>query len=39
MGMLRRQMLLNVLKLFDLLLMILCFGLATLVDSKTVPSP
>jgi exopolysaccharide biosynthesis polyprenyl glycosylphosphotransferase len=37
MGMLRRQMLLNVLKLFDLLLMILCFGLATLVDSKTVP--
>ena len=37
MGMIRRQMLLNVLKLFDLLLMILCFGLATLIVSKTVP--
>jgi exopolysaccharide biosynthesis polyprenyl glycosylphosphotransferase len=37
MGMLRRQMLLNVLKLFDLLLMIGCFGLATLVVSKSVP--
>lgn len=37
MGMLRRQMLLNALKLFDLLLMIGCFGVATLVVSKTVP--
>jgi exopolysaccharide biosynthesis polyprenyl glycosylphosphotransferase len=37
MGMLRRQMLLNVLRLFDLLMMVVCFGLATLVDSKTVP--
>jgi exopolysaccharide biosynthesis polyprenyl glycosylphosphotransferase len=37
MGMIRRQMLLNTLKLFDLLLMVLCFGLATLAVSKTVP--
>jgi exopolysaccharide biosynthesis polyprenyl glycosylphosphotransferase len=37
MGMIRRQMLLNVLKLFDLLLMVFCFGVATLVVSQTVP--
>jgi len=31
----RRQLLLNALKLFDVCLMVLCFGLATLAVSET----